>query len=59
MGLIMNTSIYSSINFSSGKDKFDNTPLQLSAENFDDFETAILSVRSQRKGETYFSGPLS
>lgn len=46
-------------NFSTGKNKFDNTPVQQSVAGFDEFESAILSNRSHRKGETYFCGPLN
>lgn len=40
--------------FSLGKNKFDNTPDQRCAENFDAFEYAITANRSNRKGEIYF-----
>ena len=43
-----------SICFSLGKNRFDNTPKQKSVENFDSFEDAITAHRSQRKGELYF-----
>ena len=47
------------IRYSKGVDKFDNTPLQKTADNFDAFEAAILSDRSPKKGTTFFCGPLS
>ena len=47
------------IRYSRGIDKFDNTPLQRTAVDFDAFETAILADRSPKKGTTFFCGPLS
>ena len=47
------------IRYSRGIDKFDNTPLQKTAVNFDAFEAAILADRSPKKGTTFFCGPLS
>jgi P4 family phage/plasmid primase-like protien len=42
------------IEFSLGKDKFDNTPQQHAAETFNDFKNAVLGNRSSHKGEKYF-----
>lgn len=42
------------IEFSLGKDKFDNTPQQLVVETFNDFKNTVLSNRSSQKGEIYF-----
>lgn len=47
------------IRYSRGIDKFDNTPLKKTAVNFDAFEAAILADRSPKKGTTFFCGPLS
>ena len=46
------------IRYSRGIDKFDNTPLQKTAVNFDAFEAAILADRSPKKGTTFFCGRL-
>ncbi len=42
------------IEFSLGKDRFDNTPQQHAAETFNDFKNTVLSNRSSQKGEIYF-----
>jgi len=47
------------IRYSRGHDNFDNTPVQMTSEDFDEFEQAILSDRSACKGTTYFCGPVS
>ncbi len=57
MTVLNNT--HSDIGFSVGANKFDNTPEQRAAKNFDEFEEFVLSTRSTRKGQTYFTGPLS
>ncbi len=49
----------SGISFSQGVNKFDNTPEQRTAKNFDEFEAYVLAKRSPAKGQTYFTGPLA
>jgi len=44
----------STIRYSLGESKYDNTPLQCEAETFDAFEDAILANRSPAKGLVYF-----
>jgi predicted P-loop ATPase len=47
------------IRYSRGQSKWDNTPDQLNAADFDTFETEVLSERSMAKGLDYLCGPLS
>ena len=47
------------ISFSFGRDKFDNAPIQKEVQNFDAFESFILSVRSEAKGKAYFCSSLA
>ncbi len=54
-----NITTSSRIKYSLGKDKYDNCPIQKEAENFDEFEKAILAYTSSAKGKNYFTGPLS
>lgn len=44
----------STIRYSLGESKYDNTPVQCEAESFDTFEAAILANRSPAKGLLYF-----
>ena len=44
----------SSLCFSLGTSKFDNTPMQGCARNFDAFEATVAANRSKRKGGAYF-----
>jgi hypothetical protein len=44
----------STIRYSLGESKYDNTPLQCEAENFDVFEDVILANQSPAKGLVYF-----
>jgi len=43
------------INYSLGKNKFDNQPKQLFANSFNEFEKEILATRSLKKGQTFFT----
>lgn len=43
------------IHYSMGTNKFDNQPLQLVSDNFNSFERKILSTRSSKKGQTFFT----
>lgn len=43
------------IRYSLGRDKYDNQPKQLAADSFDDFQKIILSTRSCKKGQTFFT----
>ncbi len=45
------------IRYSRGIDRFDNLPAQREVASFDDFEAAVLSDRSFKKGEIYICGP--
>jgi hypothetical protein len=47
------------IRYSRGQSKYDNTPEQRTAQDFDTFETEVLSERSMAKGLDYLCGPLS
>jgi putative DNA primase/helicase len=47
------------IRYSRGQSKYDNTPEQREAADFDAFETEVLSERSKVKGLDYICGPLS
>jgi hypothetical protein len=42
------------IKYSLGKNNYDNQPIQLVADNFNEFVEAILNKRSHAKGEIYF-----
>ena len=43
------------ISYSLGKNKYDNQPKQINSENFDSFQETILTSRSAKKGEIYFT----
>jgi predicted P-loop ATPase len=47
------------IRYSRGQSKWDNTPDQREATDFDAFETEVLADRSPAKGLDYLCGPLS
>lgn len=47
------------IRYSRGSTKFDNKPEQLTCQNFNDFEQAVLSDRSPSKGMAYVCAPLA
>lgn len=47
------------IRYSRGQSKYDNTPDQREAADFDAFETKVLAERSLAKGLDYLCGPLS
>ena len=47
------------ISYSFGRNKFDNAPIQKEVQNFDAFESFILSVRSEAKGKAYFCSALA
>jgi len=47
------------IRYSRGQSKWDNTPDQRDAADFDAFETEVLAERSLAKGLDYLCGPLS
>jgi len=55
----MTTNKNQKIRYSRGRDKYDNAPEQRTADNFDQFELAVLADRSPSKGSTYICGPLS
>ena len=55
----MTTNKNQKIRYSRGRDNYDNTPEQRTADNFDQFELAVLDDRSPSKGSTYICGPLS
>jgi len=42
------------INYSIGKNKYDNCPIQKTVNSFDEFQEAILKDKSTSKGMTYF-----
>lgn len=44
------------IDFSLGRDKYDNKPKQVTVPNFDEFRDYILQRKSHSKGKTYFCG---
>ena len=45
--------------YSRGTSKFDNKPKQLTCQTFNEFEQAVLSDRSQKKGMAYVCAPLA
>lgn len=47
------------IKFSQGRNKYDNQPAQLEADDFDDFVAQISSNRSTRKGLVYICAPMA
>lgn len=47
------------IKYSRGLNKYDNTPEQCEAADFDAFERQVLSARSKRKGEDFICGPMA
>lgn len=55
----MTTNKNQKIHYSRGRDKYDNAPEQRTADDFDQFELAVLADRSPSKGSTYICGPLS
>jgi len=55
----MTTNKNQKIRYSRGRDNYDNAPEQRTADNFDQFELAVLDDRSPSKGSTYICGPLS
>ena len=52
------TNVNTAIHYSRGKDKFDNCPDQRTCNSFDEFETAVISDLSQRKGMAFICAPL-
>ena len=48
-----------SVHFSTGTTRYDNVPTQRVVTCFDEFEKYIFANRSQRKGQSYFCGPLA
>lgn len=47
------------IHYSRGRDKYDNAPAQGVASDFDEFEVAVLSDLSEKKGLTYICASLA
>lgn len=47
------------INYSRGRDKFDNNPEQRQAADFSEFKAWVLSTRSKAKGQKYICAPMS
>jgi hypothetical protein len=52
------TNVNTAIHYSRGKDTFDNCPDQRTCNSFDEFETAVISDLSQRKGKAFICAPL-
>jgi len=41
------------INYSRGTNKYDNCPIQMSSDSFEEFQETVLSDRSSEKGKAY------
>jgi hypothetical protein len=52
------TNVNTAIHYSRGKDKFGNCPDQRTCNSFDEFETAVISDLSQRKGKAFICSPI-
>ena len=55
LGVVTMTNVNTAIHYSRGKDKFDNCLDQRTCNSFDEFETAVISDLSQRKGKAFIT----